>query len=86
VAEVTGDPLREVTGARSGVNPDIVAMVELLDGSLVGMPLVKELKARFPHAKRDDVYLAIGMAMTLKEADLMVYEGLARFTETERLA
>jgi hypothetical protein len=59
------------------MNPDVQAMVELLDGSLVGMPLVKELRAKFPHMKREDVYLAIGMALTLKEADLMVYEGLS---------
>ena len=58
------------------MNLEVQAMVDLLDGHIVGWPLVKELKARFPHAKRDDVFLAIGMALTLKEADLMIYEGL----------
>ena len=57
----------------------------MLDGSLVGMPLVKELRARFPRAKRDDVYLAIGMALTLKEADLMIYESVGQHALADAL-
>jgi hypothetical protein len=55
------------------MNPDVDAIANLLDGSLVGLPLYHELSARFPHTKRDDVYLAISIAFTLKEADLMIF-------------
>jgi hypothetical protein len=59
------------------MNPTVEAMVRLLDGHTVGFTLLAELRRQFPHAKRDDVYLAISMALTLKEADLMQYESEA---------
>lgn len=56
------------------MNPDVDAIANLLDGSLVGLPLYRALRERFPRTRRDDVYLAISIAFTLKEADLMIFE------------
>jgi|HubBroStandDraft_6_1064221.scaffolds.fasta_scaffold16635_2 hypothetical protein len=56
------------------MNDTIRDIANLIDSGLVGIALVKELRARFPHAKRDEVFMAIGIAVTLKAADLMIYE------------
>ena len=59
------------------VRADGLRIANLLDGSLVGLPLYHRLREQFPRTRRDDVYLAISIALTLKEADLMIYEAEA---------
>jgi hypothetical protein len=50
-------------------------MADLITSSgLAGIPLAKALHAYFPTARREDVYLAIGMAVALLQADLVVAE------------
>ena len=43
-------------------------MAEVLCGPHVGAALLDELRSRFPHAKRDDVYRAIAFAWTYQQA------------------
>jgi hypothetical protein len=44
-------------------------MAELLcSGEFSGHALLAELRGRFPHAKRDDVYRAIALAWTHQQA------------------
>jgi len=43
-------------------------IADLLMGDLTGANLLKELRVRFPHAKRDDVYRAIAYAWTYQQA------------------
>jgi hypothetical protein len=59
-----------MSGARTvtlGV-PVWAEMAEFLCGPLVGLSLLAELRARFPHARRDDVYQAIALAWTWQQA------------------
>jgi hypothetical protein len=54
----------------------------LLADTSVGLTLAGELRARFPHAKREDVYLAIAIAWTHQQAgwlaDICELESLRR--------
>lgn len=52
------------------LSPDPVwtQMAELLCGDLTGHALLAELRSKFPHARRDDVYRAIAIAWTYQQA------------------
>lgn len=48
-------------------------MADFLCGPLTGQALLAELRSQFPHARRDDVYLAIAMAWTYHQAETLEY-------------
>lgn len=49
-------------------DPIWAQMADFLCGPLVGHALLTELRARFPHAKRDDVYRAVALAWTHQQS------------------
>jgi hypothetical protein len=70
-------------------DPVWIQMAEFLcDSGYVGQTLLHELRARFPHARRDDVYRAIAMAWTYHQAghlaDYIALE-VARTARTPRI-
>lgn len=50
------------------------AMADCITSGLAGMPLVQALTVHFPQARRGDVYLAIGLAVAVLQADLVIAE------------
>ena len=48
------------------------AMADCITSGLAGLPLVEALNAHFAHARRGDVYLAIGLAVAVLQADLVI--------------
>ena len=71
-------------GAPQPLDPDPIwaQMAEFLCGPLVGTSLLAELRSRFPHARRDDVYRAISIAWTYQQAgwlsDVIEFETASR--------
>ena len=55
-----GDPL--------AADPEWMQIAELLCSGLAGHALLAELRARFPHSKRADVYRAVAFAWTHQQA------------------
>ncbi len=45
-------------------------MADAMTSGLTGMALARCLAHHFPRAKRSEVYVAVGLAMTLMQADL----------------
>lgn len=72
--------LRSVEKTSTTSEPVWVQIAELLCGGAVGFALLDELRVRFPHAKRDDVYRAVATAWTYQQAgwlaDVCESEGL----------
>jgi hypothetical protein len=62
----------------------VTEMARLLSSGLTGRPLLAALTEQFSHAKRSDVFLAVAMAITLREADLVQFE--FERTREEKLA
>jgi hypothetical protein len=53
---------------------DITEMADVLSSGVVGRELTRMLTAHFPKTTRADIYMAIGMASALTEADLAIAE------------
>jgi hypothetical protein len=49
-------------------------IAELIGSGLAGLELAQALERQFPTAKRSDVYLAVGAAVALMQADLALAE------------
>ena len=63
---------------QAGAEPPVFlapfAMADCMSSGLFGMKLTKALQRHFPSSRREDVYLAIGMAVAIYEADLTMAE------------
>lgn len=62
------------------------AMADCISSGLSGMALVQALRHHFPAAKRDEVYLAIGTAVAILQADLTLAEMELAVLRDERRA
>lgn len=56
------------------MNETVEKMVDLMQSGLVGLPLLYALREQFGKATRDEVFMAVATAITLCEANLMLYE------------
>lgn len=55
-------------------DPIASQIAQLLTGGLTGIPLLKALRAGFPHAKRNDVFMGVVLAISMYESGLMIAE------------
>lgn len=49
-------------------------IAQLLTSGLTGMPLIKALREHFAHAKRNDVFMGVVLAISWYEGGLMIAE------------
>ncbi len=68
----TQDRARESNSEDRGWDLPAKAIADCINSGLAGQKLTDTLRHHFPAAKRDDVYLAIGLASALFHADLMI--------------
>ena len=52
----------------------VYSLADLLMSGLIGMPLLKEMRARFGAVTREEAFLAIVLARTDLEVDLVLAE------------
>jgi hypothetical protein len=59
------------TPATVSATPNLVAceLADLLISGTTGLRLMAELRQRFPHANRSDVFFGVAMAISLLEAE-----------------
>lgn len=62
--------------AQAAEAPIAYQLADLLGSGMTGPPLVAELRTRFPHANRSEVFFGIAIAVSLFEADrlLLIHE------------